>query len=96
MRTLLIALVLVAAPRIASACPVCFGQSDSPLAAGTNMAIFFMLGVTGSVLAAFASFMLYLKRRASAIDEVETARSRAGDDGRAGARRYLLNEKGSV
>jgi hypothetical protein len=95
MRTLLIALVLVGAPRTALACPVCFGQSDSPLAAGTNMAIFFMLGVTGSVLAAFASFMLYLKRRASAIDEVETARSRAGDD-RAGARRCLLNEKGSV
>jgi hypothetical protein len=95
MRTLLTALVLVGAPRTALACPVCFGQSDSPLAAGTNMAIFFMLGVTGSVLAAFASFMLYLKRRASAIDKVETARSRAGDD-RAGSRRYLLDEKGSV
>ena len=32
------------------ACSVCFGQSDSPLAQGTNMAIFFMLGVTGIML----------------------------------------------
>jgi hypothetical protein len=96
MRELLIALVLVGAPRPALACPVCFGQSDSPLAVGTNMAIFFMLGVTGSVLAAFAGFILYLKRRASAIDAFETARAREGDDDPARTGQYLLNEKGSV
>jgi len=45
------------------ACSVCFGQSDSPLAQGTNMGIFFMLGVTGVMLAAFATFMVYLARR---------------------------------
>ena len=45
------------------ACSVCFGQSDSPLAKGTNMGIFFMLGVTGVMLAAFASFFVYLIRR---------------------------------
>jgi Na+-transporting NADH:ubiquinone oxidoreductase subunit NqrD len=45
------------------ACAVCFGQSDSPLAQGTNMAIFFMLGVTAVMLAAFASFFIYLIRR---------------------------------
>ena len=45
------------------ACSVCFGQSDSPLAQGTNMGIFFMLGVTGVMLAAFASFIIYLNRR---------------------------------
>jgi hypothetical protein len=45
------------------ACSVCFGQSDSPLAQGTNMAIFFMLGVTAVMLAAFASFFIYLIRR---------------------------------
>ena len=28
------------------ACSVCFGASDSPLAKGANMGIFFMLGVT--------------------------------------------------
>ena len=45
------------------ACSVCFGQSDSPLAQGTNMGVFFMLGVTVVMLAAFASFFIYLVRR---------------------------------
>jgi hypothetical protein len=45
------------------ACSVCFGQSDSPLAQGTNMAIFFMLGVTGIMLASFAGVFIYLIRR---------------------------------
>jgi len=48
---------------IVLACSVCFGQSDSPLAQGTNMAIFFMLGVTGVMLTAFAGFFIYLIRR---------------------------------
>jgi hypothetical protein len=68
LRPLLTAVALVAIPRVASACPVCFGRSDSPLAVGTNMAIFFMLGVTGAVLAGFASFIVYLMRRARAMD----------------------------
>jgi hypothetical protein len=64
MRQILITLAIVATPRAAFACPVCFGQSDSPMALGTNMAIFFMLGVTGSVLAGFGAFFIYLMRRA--------------------------------
>lgn len=53
-----------AAPATALACPVCFGASDSPAAQGVNMAIFFLLGVTGFVLAGFAAFIIYLMRRA--------------------------------
>jgi hypothetical protein len=45
------------------ACSVCFGQSDSPLAKGTNWGVFFMLGVTAMMLAAFATFFIYLIRR---------------------------------
>jgi maltodextrin utilization protein YvdJ len=45
------------------ACSVCFGQSDSALALGTNMGVFFMLGVTVLMLAAFATFFIYLIRR---------------------------------
>jgi maltodextrin utilization protein YvdJ len=48
---------------VALACPVCFGQSDSPMAQGVNMGIFFLLGVVGCVLAAFAVFFVYLARR---------------------------------
>ena len=56
--------LLLAVPRAALACPVCFGQSDSPMAKGVNMGIFFLLGVVGLVLAAFAAFFVYLARRA--------------------------------
>lgn len=64
MRILLVTLIFLAAPRVALACPVCFGQSDSPMAQGVNMGIYFLLGVTLAVLAAFASFFIYLIRRA--------------------------------
>ena len=64
MRHTLFTLLLLAAPRVALACPVCFGQSDSPLAWGVNMGVFLMLGVTGGVLAAFATFFIHLMRRA--------------------------------
>lgn len=55
---------LIAAPRVALACPVCFGQSDSPLAKGVNMGVLFMLGTITAVLIGFAGFMVYLARRA--------------------------------
>ena len=63
-RSTLITLAFYAVPRVALACPVCFGQSDSPMAWGAKMGIFFMLGLTVSVLAAFACFFIYLMRRA--------------------------------
>jgi integral membrane sensor domain MASE1 len=61
---LIATVALVAAPRVALACPVCFGQSDSPLAKGVNMGVLFLLGTITAVLIAFASFMIYLARRA--------------------------------
>jgi hypothetical protein len=57
-------LALVAAPRVALACPVCFGQSDSALAKGVNMGVLFLLGTITAVLVGFASFMIHLARRA--------------------------------
>ena len=60
----LLAALILAAPRAALACPVCFGQSDSPLAWAVNMGVFVMLGFVAVVLAAFASFFVYLARRA--------------------------------
>lgn len=56
------------------ACAVCFGQSDAPMALATNMGIFFMLGVVGAVLAGFASFFIYLMRRARMF-EADQARA---------------------
>jgi hypothetical protein len=65
-KTLIIAFVL-AAPRAALACPVCFGQNDSPLAQAMNSGIVFMLVIVVGVLAAFASFFIYLMRRARLV-----------------------------
>ena len=64
LRIVLTTILLIAAPRVALACPVCFGQSDSPMAWATNMAILFMLGLTGGVLVGFGAFIVYLMRRA--------------------------------
>jgi hypothetical protein len=65
-KTLILVFVL-AAPRAALACPVCFGQNDSPLAQAMNSGIIFMLVVVAGVLAAFASFFIYLMRRARLV-----------------------------
>ena len=69
MRYLLPALVMVLAPRAALACPVCFGQNDSAMAVAINTGVLLMLGVVVVVLGAFASFFIYLVRRASLADE---------------------------
>jgi hypothetical protein len=63
-RTALLALLLLAAPRVALACPVCFGESDSPLARAMNMGIGLMLVVVVGVMVGFASFFVSLVRRA--------------------------------
>ena len=61
----------IAAPRAALACPVCFGNSDSPLAIATNMGIIAMLVVVAGMIGAFATFFIYLNRRAKRVAEQE-------------------------
>jgi hypothetical protein len=67
MRKILFTALLLLAPRVALACPVCFGQNDSPMASATNMGIIVMLVVVGVVLSGFASFIIYLNRRAKLV-----------------------------
>ncbi len=67
MRKIVFTLLLLLTPRVALACPVCFGQSDSPMASAANLAILVMLVIVGGVLAAFASFFVYLMRRARLV-----------------------------
>jgi len=52
-------------PRVASACPVCFGASDGPILQGSNMGIAALLMVTVAMLGAFAAFFATLARRES-------------------------------
>ena len=71
MRKTLLTLGLLAAPRAALACPVCFGNNDSPMAIATNMGIIAMLVVVAGVLGGFATFFIYLMRRAKRVAEQE-------------------------
>jgi len=73
-----VAAMLFATPRSVLACPVCFGASDSPMAVATNMGIIAMLVVVAGVLAAFASFFIYLIRRAKMIARQAVADEAAG------------------
>jgi hypothetical protein len=89
MRKILITAVLLAAPRAALACPVCFGQNDSPLAVAMNQGILLMLGVVALVLGAFASFFVVLIRRANrAAEQMNQADAAQPAD----ASRYAMGE----
>src|SRR5438477_12637394 len=56
--------LVVGLPRVALACPVCFGQNDSPLATAMNAGILAMLGVVVGVLGCFGAFFIHLMKRA--------------------------------
>lgn len=48
------------------ACAVCYGDPQSPLTNGMNMAILSLLGITGGVLAAMVVFFVFVRKRARA------------------------------
>lgn len=56
-----IAVLSIAQP--AMACPVCFGATDSPMAAGMNNGIFFLLGIIGTVQIGFVALFVSFRRR---------------------------------
>lgn len=66
--TILVIIMLMALPIAGYACPVCYGNAESPLTAGMNMAILTLLGVTGSVLGLLAVFFLYLRKKANLVE----------------------------
>ena len=78
-RVLLAAAAFAIVPRAALACPVCFGDNDSPMALAMNLGILAMLAVVVGVLGAFASFFIYLIRRQRLVASME--QSRPGDAG---------------
>lgn len=65
--------LLLTGAHTAFSCPVCFGALDDPATNGLNIAIFTLLGVTGTVLAGFVTFFLKLRKlsRSSANERVE-------------------------
>ena len=77
MKKTLFTFIALAAPRIALACPVCFGNSDAPMAKATNLGILAMLVVVAAMLASFAAFFIYLNRRARMVGESNEAKGTA-------------------
>ena len=75
--TLMGAALLLWTPQRAWACPVCFGDPNSPMAIGASWGIALLLGVSLGVLYVFAGFFLYLlKRSRMALGErIELSRS---------------------
>jgi hypothetical protein len=85
---LLLASLSLLAPGTAQACAACYGQSDSPLAAGMNWAIMSLLGIIVLVLGGVAAFFIFLARRTAAraatqgAAQLRQARVAAGTSGR--------------
>lgn len=93
LRNTLLTLFVLAAPRAALACPVCFGQNDSPMAKAANLSIVAMLVVVAGVLAGFASFFIHLMRRARLASDEASGPAEAGRQalsGPAEAGRHIL------
>ncbi len=65
----LAAMLAVAAPALA--CPVCFGESDSPIVEGAERSILFMIGVTYTVIGSGVAAFVVLRRRSRNIGTKE-------------------------
>jgi hypothetical protein len=62
-----ILLVLAGSISHVSACSVCFGNPESPLAQGVGWGVVSLLGVVLSVLGGIAGFFVYLARKSAAV-----------------------------
>ena len=58
MKTAALTSVALLVPRLALACPVCFGVSDGPILQGSSMGILALLIVTLAMLGVFAAFIV--------------------------------------
>lgn len=63
----LVALAIVLVPAVLSACPVCYGNPNSPMTKSSNNAIGFLLGVIGFVQIGFIAMFWSFWRRAKAM-----------------------------
>ena len=63
----LIVVVAILAPVAANACPVCFGDPNSPMSKGTSNGVMFLLGIVGFVQLGFVALFFSFWRRAKAL-----------------------------
>jgi hypothetical protein len=71
MRNTLLTLLMLSVPRVALACPTCFGQNDSVMGNAVRLGVILMLGVVVAVLGGFAAFIVHLNRRARLIADAQ-------------------------
>ena len=64
---ILITAAILLVPVVLSACPVCYGNPDSPMTRSSNNAILFMIGVVGFVQIGFIAMFWSFWRRAKAM-----------------------------
>lgn len=70
MKIALTTIVLLTVPKLALACPVCFGNADSMQTKGAQAGILALLAVTVAMLASIAGFFfIYLRRRIRMFEE---------------------------
>jgi hypothetical protein len=69
-RIALVSMALLGAPKMALACPVCFGNPNSAQTKGAQAGVLALLLVTVAILASFAGFFfIYLRRRIRLFEE---------------------------
>jgi len=68
--TITAALLLVFFATAASACPVCYGNAQTPLTKGASNGILFLLGIVGSVQVGFVALFINFWKRAKALQRV--------------------------
>ena len=66
--SLIIFMVILWLPTNAQACAVCYGAADDPMVRGMNSAIFFLLGVIGSILLGVIVLTIYFARRTKRVN----------------------------
>jgi hypothetical protein len=70
MKTVVATIALLMIPRLALACPVCFGNPNSPQTRAAQSGILALLVVTVVMLASIAGFFfIYLRRRIRMVEE---------------------------
>ncbi len=62
-QTFLAVFLILLAP-VARACPVCFGETDAPIADGLGASIFFLIGVTYLLILSGGVMLWRARRRA--------------------------------
>ncbi len=68
-RRALVALYILACATAASACPVCYGNAQTPLTKSASNGVLFLLGVVGSVQVGFVALFFSFWKRAKSLQQ---------------------------